>query len=268
MNFKFFRPFTRQRSFFIRKDLLCFKRVYLDCLDVNWVLQTLLKYGEEVVSFKGIIIPFYSFISDAKVIFLCDSVFLDHVKKAFQQDSGLSCLLMDNYFRDVLASSQTAWRRAVALAISNGVPVPAFTTALSYYDSFRCAKLPANLLQVCMKDISWVFSVTAHFLAWIAYPSWTPSATHNRKEKWKAYAKMCLVDKRTFYFYSFYFSNLGTERLLRCAYFWAARKCRRFSPCQLAHWYRTQAAKQLIYAMSSIFSSKPLKKHSKRGNNH
>ena len=76
------------------------------------------------------------------------SVFLDKVKDAFQQDPNISCLLMDSYFRDVLASSQTAWRRVVALAIYEGVPVPAFSSALSYYDSFRCERLPANLLQV------------------------------------------------------------------------------------------------------------------------
>ena len=55
---------------------------------------------------------------------------------------------MDDYFSRTLAECQVAWRKVVSTAISFGIPVPAFSAALSYYDGYRCARLPANLLQV------------------------------------------------------------------------------------------------------------------------
>jgi 6-phosphogluconate dehydrogenase len=75
------------------------------------------------------------------------SAFLGKIKEAFDKDSGLSNLLLDPFFRDKVLASQDAWRRVVAAAAVNGVPVPAFMTALSYFDGFRAARLPANLLQ-------------------------------------------------------------------------------------------------------------------------
>jgi 6-phosphogluconate dehydrogenase len=75
------------------------------------------------------------------------SAFLGKIKEAFDKDSGLSNLLLDPFFRDKVLASQDAWRRVVAAAAMNGVPVPAFMTALSYFDGFRAARLPANLLQ-------------------------------------------------------------------------------------------------------------------------
>lgn len=76
------------------------------------------------------------------------SRFLDHVKNAFVQNPQLKTLLMDEYFITSLADAQDSWRRVVVTAIQNGLPTPAFSSALSFYDSFRCARLPANLLQV------------------------------------------------------------------------------------------------------------------------
>ena len=75
------------------------------------------------------------------------SVFLGDIKKAFDKDPGLTNLLLAPYFRDKVTLSQGAWRRVVAAAATNGVPVPAFMTALAYYDGFRAGRLPANLLQ-------------------------------------------------------------------------------------------------------------------------
>jgi len=75
------------------------------------------------------------------------SVFLGKIKEAFDKNPGLSNLLLDPFFRDKVLASQGAWRRVVAAAAVNGVPVPAFMTALSYFDGFRAARLPANLLQ-------------------------------------------------------------------------------------------------------------------------
>jgi len=56
-------------------------------------------------------------------------------------------LLLAPYFQQAIASSQGAWRRTVANAVSLGIPVPAFSSALAYYDGYRSAELPANLLQ-------------------------------------------------------------------------------------------------------------------------
>jgi len=75
------------------------------------------------------------------------SAFLGKIKEAFDKDPALSNLLLDPFFRDKVLASQDAWRRVVAAAAVNGVPVPAFMTALSYFDGFRAGRLPANLLQ-------------------------------------------------------------------------------------------------------------------------
>ncbi len=75
------------------------------------------------------------------------SRFLGKIKEAFDKDSNLPNLMLDGYFRQELAQCQDGWRRVVAAAALNGLPVPAFSTALAFYDSYRCARLPANLLQ-------------------------------------------------------------------------------------------------------------------------
>ena len=73
--------------------------------------------------------------------------FLDKIKDAFDREPGLANLLLDGYFASVMASYQEAWRQVVAVAASSGVPVPAFMSALAYYDGYRSASLPASLLQ-------------------------------------------------------------------------------------------------------------------------
>jgi len=73
--------------------------------------------------------------------------FLERIKEAYDADPGLANLLLAPYFRQAIARSQTAWRRVVATAVQNGIPVPAFASALAYYDSYRSSRLPANLLQ-------------------------------------------------------------------------------------------------------------------------
>jgi 6-phosphogluconate dehydrogenase len=75
------------------------------------------------------------------------SVFLADIKKAFDRNPALPNLLLDDYFRDKLAAAQTGWRTVCAAAIQVGIPAPAMTAALSYYDGYRCESLPANLLQ-------------------------------------------------------------------------------------------------------------------------
>jgi 6-phosphogluconate dehydrogenase len=73
--------------------------------------------------------------------------FLSRIKQAFDTDPSLANLLLAPYFQQAIASSQGAWRRTVANAVSLGIPVPAFSSALAYYDGYRSAELPANLLQ-------------------------------------------------------------------------------------------------------------------------
>jgi 6-phosphogluconate dehydrogenase len=75
------------------------------------------------------------------------SVFLGKIKKAFDKDPGLVNLLMDPFFTKVAKKAQTSWRRVVAQATKMGIPMPAISSALAYYDGYRSARLPANLLQ-------------------------------------------------------------------------------------------------------------------------
>ena len=75
------------------------------------------------------------------------SVFLGKIKAAFAANPTLANLLLDGYFKGLLDRCQDSWRRTVSQAVLNGVPVPAFTTALAFYDGYRSERLPANLLQ-------------------------------------------------------------------------------------------------------------------------
>jgi 6-phosphogluconate dehydrogenase len=75
------------------------------------------------------------------------AIFLDEIKKAFVEEPALANLLMAKRFREAVAPRQDAWRRTVAAAIQNGIGVPAFSASLAYYDSYRRARLPANLIQ-------------------------------------------------------------------------------------------------------------------------
>ena len=73
--------------------------------------------------------------------------FLDEIKSAFDKNPQLPNLLLDDYFKLAIQKNQRAWRRVVMTAVKFGIPVPAFSTAISYYDSYRSEILPANLLQ-------------------------------------------------------------------------------------------------------------------------
>ncbi len=75
------------------------------------------------------------------------SIFLGEIKKAFDNNSKLSNLMLDSYFKEKIEEAQNSWRRVVATAVSNGIWIPAISTALNYYDGYRTERLPANLLQ-------------------------------------------------------------------------------------------------------------------------
>jgi len=92
-----------------------------------------LKYGEIALMWRGGCI--------------IRSAFLGKIKEAFDNNPKLENLLLDPYFKNEVVNAQTSWRKVVAMAAQQGIPVPAFSTALSYYDGYRSDRLPANLLQ-------------------------------------------------------------------------------------------------------------------------
>jgi 6-phosphogluconate dehydrogenase len=75
------------------------------------------------------------------------SQFLGKIKDAFDKNPNLDNLLLDPYFTGEITRSQEGWRKAIAAAVVAGIPVPAFSTALAFFDGYRSARLPANLLQ-------------------------------------------------------------------------------------------------------------------------
>lgn len=97
--------------------------------EYNWDLQ----YGEIAKIFRG------GCIIRAR--------FLQNIMDAYERDANLSNLLLDDYFKAIVDEYQSAWRDVVALAVQRGIPVPALSSGLAYYDSYRSARLPANLLQ-------------------------------------------------------------------------------------------------------------------------
>ncbi len=92
-----------------------------------------LKYGELALMWRGGCI--------------IRSTFLGKIKEAFDRDPELSNLVLDPYFKDLIAKLLPSWRQVVAKASLLGVPIPAFSSSLSYFDGYTSAKLPANLIQ-------------------------------------------------------------------------------------------------------------------------
>lgn len=92
-----------------------------------------LKYGDIAMIFRGGCI--------------IRAQFLQKIKDAYDRDHNLRNLLLDPYFKDIVENYQGALRDIIGIAIRNGIPVPCFSAALAYYDSYRSRVLPANLLQ-------------------------------------------------------------------------------------------------------------------------
>ncbi|GMB07722.1 NADP-dependent phosphogluconate dehydrogenase [Thermolongibacillus altinsuensis] len=95
----------------------------------NWNLQ----YGNIAMIFRGGCI--------------IRAQFLQKIKEAYDRDPQLPNLLLDPYFKEVVENYQQALREIVSVAVMRGIPVPAFSSALAYYDSYRMETLPANLIQ-------------------------------------------------------------------------------------------------------------------------
>jgi len=75
------------------------------------------------------------------------SVFLGKIKEAFDKNPDIDNLLLDPFFTGIIEDAQDSWRRVICTAVQNGIPVPAYASALSYFDGYRSERLPANLLQ-------------------------------------------------------------------------------------------------------------------------
>ncbi len=75
------------------------------------------------------------------------SKFLGKIKEAFDKNRELKSLLFDDFFKDAITSCESSWREVVSMAALNGIPMPCFSTALSFFDGYRTERLPANLLQ-------------------------------------------------------------------------------------------------------------------------
>ena len=75
------------------------------------------------------------------------SAFLGKIKEAFDNNTSITNLLLDPFFKEKMEKAQHGWRNVVSAAVTNGIPVPAISSALGYFDGYRCEKLPANLLQ-------------------------------------------------------------------------------------------------------------------------
>ncbi|MDB2525247.1 decarboxylating NADP(+)-dependent phosphogluconate dehydrogenase [Mariniblastus sp.] len=75
------------------------------------------------------------------------SAFLGNIRDAFEKDADLTNLLLDPFFESAVENAQSAWRRVVATAATLGIPMPAISAALAYFDGYRTERLPANLLQ-------------------------------------------------------------------------------------------------------------------------
>ena len=75
------------------------------------------------------------------------SAFLGKIKEAFDYNPLISNLLLDPFFKEIVERAQKGWRNVVSTAVSQGIPMPAISSALGYFDGYRCERLPANLLQ-------------------------------------------------------------------------------------------------------------------------
>ncbi|OZM57991.1 phosphogluconate dehydrogenase (NADP(+)-dependent, decarboxylating) [Lottiidibacillus patelloidae] len=135
------KPFTGDKNEFIesvRKALymskICsyaqgFAQLKAASEEYNWDLQ----YGSIAMIFRGGCI--------------IRAGFLQNIKEAYDRDGNLANLMLDPYFKEIVESYQTALRDTISTAVQHGIPVPALSSALSYYDSYRTETLPANLLQ-------------------------------------------------------------------------------------------------------------------------
>ncbi|MGB9625327.1 MAG: NADP-dependent phosphogluconate dehydrogenase [Phycisphaerae bacterium] len=123
--------------------------------EYNWNL----KYGEIAMIWRGGCI--------------IRAHFLNRIKEAYDRNPALPNLLLDPYFKGIIERSQLNWRRVVSTAVDRGIPVPAFSSAIAYYDSYRRARLPANLIQA-QRDYFGAHTYERVDKPGIFHTEWTP----------------------------------------------------------------------------------------------
>jgi 6-phosphogluconate dehydrogenase len=101
---------------------------------------------------------------------------LGDIRRAFERDAALVNLLLDAAFRDAIAERQDGWRHFVQSAIGLGIPVPAMASSLAYYDSYRSARLPANLTQA-QRDFFGAHTYRRLDREGVFHTDWTPAST-------------------------------------------------------------------------------------------
>jgi 6-phosphogluconate dehydrogenase len=129
------------------------KKQFID--DVKWALYAskLCSYAQGYVQLDAAAKEFGWKLQNGPIAYLwrggciIRARFLQRIKEAFDRDPALPNLLLDPYFKDVIERTQSNWRTIVSDAVLSGIPTPAFSASLAYFDSYRSARLPANLLQ-------------------------------------------------------------------------------------------------------------------------
>ena len=134
-------PFTGDKTAFVRdiQDALYASKIISYTQGYMLMMEAAKEYGWKL-NYGGIALMWRGGC-------IIRSVFLGNIKQAFDTNPDLGNLLFDDYFKNELEQAQSAWRRVVAKAVEFGVPVPAMSSALSFFDSFRLERLPANLIQ-------------------------------------------------------------------------------------------------------------------------
>ncbi len=107
--------------------------------------------------------------------------FLDRIKEAYERNSNLHNLLLDPYFTGIIERNQDNWRVAVAAAVKQGVAVPAFSASLAYFDSYRAARLPSNLLQA-QRDFFGAHTYERVDKPGVFHTEWLESGTEPREK--------------------------------------------------------------------------------------
>ena len=140
-------------------------------------MEGLLRCGKEAALFAGM--------NCVHLFFISISAFLGDIKRAFDRDPDLESLLFDKFFTMSLTQCQKSWRLLLAEAILLGIPTPALSSALAFYDGYRTKALPANLLQA-QRDMFGAHTFeyldapgTFHHVNWTGQGGSTSSTTYD-----------------------------------------------------------------------------------------
>ena len=129
------------------------KKAFLDALKDALYAAKVVSYAQGFLLLRAAAAEYGWKLNYGGIALMCSggciirSVFLGKIKEAFDADSGLPNLLLAPFFTDRILKAERGWRDVVSTAVLNGIPIPALSAAMSYFDGHRCEHLPANLLQ-------------------------------------------------------------------------------------------------------------------------